>query len=99
MKKPLAGRSFLGTFGLVFLAIAAFFVLDTFLASTERAETLVEAARLFEQGRVSMQRGENANAVRLINDAISIERGNRDYLRTLAQAQFAAGSPPAPRRL
>jgi tetratricopeptide (TPR) repeat protein len=93
MTKPFAGRSFLGTFGLVLLAIAAFFVVDTFLARTERAETLVEAARLFEQGRVSMQRGENADAVKLIKDAISIERGNRDYLRTLAQAQIAAGRP------
>ena len=93
MTQPLAGRSFLGTFGLVLLAIAACFAVDTFLAKTERAETMVEASRLFEQGRVSMQRGENANAVKLIKDAISIERGNRDYLRTLAQAQFAAGSP------
>ena len=91
MAKPFAGRSFLGTFGLVFLAIAALFVVDTFLAKTERAESLVEAARLFEQGRVLMQRGENAEAIERIKDAISIERGNRDYLRTLAQAQFAAG--------
>jgi tetratricopeptide (TPR) repeat protein len=91
MTKPFAGRSFLGTFGLVFLAIAALFVADTFLARTERAETLVDAVRLFEQGRASMQHGENADAIKLIKDAISIERGNRDYLRTLAQAQFAAG--------
>ncbi len=38
-----------------------------------------------------MQRGENAEAIERIKDAIAIERGNRDYLRTLAQAQFAAG--------
>ncbi len=50
-----------------------------------------EAARLFEQGRVLMQRGENAEAIERIKDAIAIERGNRDYLRTLAQAQLAAG--------
>ena len=91
MAKPFAGRSFLGTFGLVFLAIAALFAADMFLAKTERAESLVEAARLFEQGRVLMQRGENAEAIERIKDAIAIERGNRDYLRTLAQAQFAAG--------
>ena len=47
MAKPFAGRSFLGTFGLVFLAIAVLFVADTFLAKTERAESLVEARRLF----------------------------------------------------
>ena len=91
MAKPFAGRSFLGTFALVFLAIAALFAADMFLAKTERAESQVEAARLFEQGRVLMQRGENAEAIERIKDAISIERGNRDYLRTLAQAQFAAG--------
>ena len=91
MAKPFAGRSFLGTFALVFLAIAALFAADIFLAKTERAESQVEAARLFGQGRVLMQRGENAEAIERIKDAIAIERDNRDYLRTLAQAQFAAG--------
>jgi len=91
MKKSFAGPSFLGTFGLVFLAMAALFVADMFLAKTERAESHVEAARLFEQGRSLMERGENAAAIERIAEAISIERGNRDYLRTLAQAQYAAG--------
>jgi len=90
MTTPFGGRSFLGTFGLVFLAIAALFVADTFLARTERAESLVEGARLFEQGRVLMQRGANAEAIERIKDAISIERGNRDYIRTLAQVEFSA---------
>ncbi|HYW48774.1 MAG TPA: tetratricopeptide repeat protein [Bryobacteraceae bacterium] len=91
MATPFAGRSFLGTFGLVFLAIAALFAADTFLAKTERAESRVGAARLFEQGRVLMQRGENAEAIERIKDAISMERGNREYRRTLAEAQLAAG--------
>jgi tetratricopeptide (TPR) repeat protein len=91
MAKPFAGPSFLGTFALVFLAIAALFAADIFLAKTERAERQVEAARLFGQGRVLMQRGENTEAIECIKDAIAIERGNRDYLRTLAQAQFAGG--------
>jgi len=85
------GRSFLGTFGLLLLAIAGLFAVDTFLAKTERAESQVEAVRLFEQGRALMQHGKNAEAVKRIKDAIAIERGNRDYLRTLAQAQLAAG--------
>jgi tetratricopeptide (TPR) repeat protein len=71
--------------------MAALFAADMFLAKMEKAESQVEAARLFEQGRGLMQRGENAGAIERIKDAISIERGNRDYLRTLAQAQFAAG--------
>lgn len=91
MAKPIAARSFLGTLGLVFLAIAALLAVDTFLARTERTETRVEAARLFEQGRVSMQRGEDEKAIETLKDAISIERGNRDYLLTLAQAQSGAG--------
>ena len=91
MAKPFTGRPFFGTFGLIFLAIAALFVADMFLAKTERTESRVEAARLFEQGRVLMQRGKSAEAIKRIEDAITIERGNRDYLRTLAQAQFAAG--------
>jgi tetratricopeptide (TPR) repeat protein len=81
----------LGTFGLVFLAIAALFAADTFLAKTERAERLVEAARLFERGRVLMQRGQDGEAIEPITNAISIERGNRNYHRVLAQAQLDAG--------
>jgi len=91
MAAPSPARSFLGTMGLVFLAIAAIFAADMFLARMERAESHVEAARLFRQGRDSMLRGENAEAIERIKGAISIERGNRDYLRTLAQAQLAAG--------
>jgi tetratricopeptide (TPR) repeat protein len=76
---------------LVFLAIAAIFAADTFLAETERAESRVGAARLFQQGQTLMQRGESAEAVARIKDAVSIERNNRDYLRALAQAQLTAG--------
>jgi tetratricopeptide (TPR) repeat protein len=46
---------------------------------------------MFEQGRVLMQRGDNAEAIKPIKDAIAIERGNRDFMRILAQAQLAAG--------
>jgi tetratricopeptide (TPR) repeat protein len=39
-----------------------------------------------------MKRGDNAEAIARIKDAISVERGNRGYLETLAQAQFASGN-------
>jgi tetratricopeptide (TPR) repeat protein len=91
MTKPFAGGSFLKTLGLTLLATAALFVADTFLAKTERAETLVEAAHLFAQGRALMQRGEYATAIDRIKDAIANARGNRDYRRTLAEAELAAG--------
>jgi len=73
------------------MAMAGLFAADLFLANMERAESWAGAARLLEQGRVLMERGENAEAIERIKDAIAIERGNRDYLRTLAQAQLAAG--------
>jgi len=91
MATPSPARSFLGTMSLVFLAIAAIFAADTFLAKTEQAESRVQAARLFEQGRAFMHRGKNAEAIDPIKDAIAIERGNRDFMRTLAQAQLTAG--------
>jgi tetratricopeptide (TPR) repeat protein len=91
MAEHLAGRSFLGTLALVFLAIIVIFSADMFLAQMERAETRVEAARLFAQGRDLMQRGKKAEAIERIQDALAIDRGNPDYLRALAQAQFEAG--------
>jgi thioredoxin-like negative regulator of GroEL len=83
------GRSFLGALGLVLLAIAALFAADTFLARTEQAETRIEAARLFEQGKCLMGRAENVKAIDRLKDALA--RDNRDYQRALAQAQLAAG--------
>src|SRR5690242_1360834 len=89
--KRFAGASFLGTLGLLLLAIAAIFVADTFLVRAERSESLVEAARQFRQGRTLMEHGDNTAAIGRIKDAISIDRGNREYERTLAEAQLAAG--------
>jgi tetratricopeptide (TPR) repeat protein len=91
MAKSVAGRSFLATFGLVFLAIAGLFAADTFLARSDRAESQIEATRLFQQGQAFMMDGKNLEAVNSIKDAIAIERDNQDYLRTLAEAQFAGG--------
>jgi tetratricopeptide (TPR) repeat protein len=91
MVNPFKGPSFLRTFGLVLLAIALLFTADTFLANAERAESRAAAARLFQQSQALMQQGDNAQAIERIQDAIANERGNRDYLRLLAQAQFAAG--------
>jgi tetratricopeptide (TPR) repeat protein len=91
MARLFAGPSFLRTFALVFLAIAVLFAVDMFLARMERKESRIEAARLFDEGRVLMQRGKKEEAVERIRDAIAIERDNREYLRTMAQAQFAAG--------
>lgn len=84
-------RSFLTTFGLVFLAIAGLFAADTFLAKTDKEESEVEAQRLYRQGLSLMKSGDSLKAIDRISDAIAIERGNREFLQTLAEAQFQAG--------
>jgi len=91
MASPLPGRSFLATFGMVFLAIAVLFAVDTFLARTDRMESEVEAQRLFAQGQEFMRQSTYKPAIDRINDALAIERGNRVYLLALAQAQLANG--------
>jgi thioredoxin-like negative regulator of GroEL len=90
MLEKRGGRSFLATFGLIFLSIAALFAADTFLARTERAESRVEAARLFDEGKRLMQRGQNGEAISRIKDALVIERDNREYRLTLAETQLEA---------
>ena len=91
MAKTSGGREFLGTFGLVFLSIGVLFVIDTFLARVERSETRTEAVRLFTEGQRLIARGDYGRAIGRFKDALAIERTNRDFARTLAQAQLAAG--------
>ena len=83
----------LGTFALVFAAIAALFVVDTFLAKTERSESQAEAARFFREGQSVMQQGHSGDAIRQFQAALSIARGNRDYELALAQALVASHRP------
>jgi hypothetical protein len=45
------GRSFIGTFVLIFIALAALFVIDTFLARVEGNEDRAEATRLAESSQ------------------------------------------------
>ena len=84
------GTSFFGTFALIFVALAALFVIDTFLARIERNEDRSQATRLFAEGRQMMQDGNYAEAAERFRDAVSIERNNRDYLLALAGALLAA---------
>jgi tetratricopeptide (TPR) repeat protein len=86
-----AGRSPAGTFAMVLAAIAALFVIDTFLAKMERTEDRAEANRLFSEGRKLMQQGNPAMAAQRFDDAVAIERENRDYRLALAEALLASG--------
>jgi tetratricopeptide (TPR) repeat protein len=87
----LRGPSLLGNAALVLVVIGALFAADTFLTKAVRADSKVEAARLFREGRSLIDRGDDAAAINRIEDALAIDRDNRDYARTLAQAQLAAG--------
>src|SRR5690348_13343435 len=82
-------RHFIRTVLLVFLSIGILSVIDTFLAKLERAESQVEGTRLFEQAQRLMQRGSNGEAINRLKDALEVEHGNREYQKTLAQAQLA----------
>lgn len=91
MSTVLTGRSFLGTFALVLLSIAGLFAADMFLANIDSAESQTEATRLFKDAQRLMANGEYDKATDELNDALAIERDNRDYLRTLAEAQLDDG--------
>ena len=83
--------SFLGTFLVLIAAIAILFIIDTFLAKTEMAESGVEAAHLYDSGERFMQQGRSMEAAEQFKAALSTERGNQDYQLALGQALLAAG--------
>jgi Tfp pilus assembly protein PilF len=93
--KPFAVPSVARTFGLVLLAIVVLSVADEFLARLETKETQIQASHFFNQALALMQKGDDAAAIDRIQDAIANERNNRDYQRTLAEAQLAAGDTAA----
>lgn len=66
---------------------------DLFLARLEREETKAHAAGLVAEGLALLARGDNAAAVKKLEDAVAEERGNREYQRRLAEAELAAGRP------
>ncbi len=86
-----SGARFLQTLGLVALATIGMFTVDTFLAKTEESESRVEAARLFAEGQRLLDRGEFAKAAGPFQDALAIQRDNRNFLLALARAQLGQG--------
>jgi Tfp pilus assembly protein PilF len=77
----------------VILAIAVLFVIDGFLAKSERAESHVEAERLYQDGQRLMQSGKSVLAAEQFRSAVAIDRANEDYQFALGQALLAAGQP------
>jgi Flp pilus assembly protein TadD len=85
--------SFLGTFALVFLAIAGLLVVDGFLARIDRSETRTDARRLYKEGTRLIQQSQYLEAVDRFRSAVSAERTNAEYQRALSAALLAAGKP------
>lgn len=85
---------FLRTMSLVALAIMGMFAVDTFLANMEASESHAEAARLYAEGQRLLSQDHNTEAVSRFEDALAIDRSNRDFQLALARAQLAAGQLP-----
>jgi tetratricopeptide (TPR) repeat protein len=84
-------HSVVGTVILIFCAIVALSIADTFLARTESSENHAEAARLAAAGTKLLQQGNPLDAVAQFKAALAVERDHPEYSLALGQAQFAAG--------
>jgi len=85
------GHPIVGTFAIVFAAIAGLWVFDSFLERMDRLETAAEALRSFSAGQALAAAGRNAEAVEQFQRALAIARDNRDYQLALANALLAVG--------
>jgi tetratricopeptide (TPR) repeat protein len=88
------GLSVLRTLVLSVAAIAVFFLLDTVLARTERAESRAAAARAYEDGMRLVKQGRPLDAIGQFDEAISLARENPAYPLARAQTLLAAGHLP-----
>jgi len=84
-------QAFWTTFLLIFVAIAILFSLDTMLARIDRDETRAEATTRYEEGRRLAAAGDYREAIDRLRTAAFLERGNRNYRLTLAEALAGAG--------
>jgi tetratricopeptide (TPR) repeat protein len=82
---------FLGTFALILLAMAGLFAIDLFLAGQERAERRSEARHFYIEGVRAVQAGKRQQAVDRFQSALSAERSNPLYQRSVAEAMLAEG--------
>jgi tetratricopeptide (TPR) repeat protein len=82
---------FLATFVLIFLAMGAVFAVDLFLAGQERGERRTEARHFYIEGVRLAQLGKRSQAVDRFQSALSAERSNPLYQRSVAEAMLAEG--------
>jgi tetratricopeptide (TPR) repeat protein len=83
--------SLLRTLFFVAIAVGSFVVIDSILASTERRETGLEAARFYREGQSLMLQHRYSEAAESFRLAIDNSRENRDYPLALAEALLDAG--------
>lgn len=86
--------SLLRTLTFVLLAIVLLFVLDTYLASREHSESMIEAQRSYQAGLQLMKEGKYDPAAEQFRAALVVARENPDYQLALAESLMDAGQLP-----
>jgi len=85
-----ANPSLLGTFALVFVSAAGLFVIDTFLARMEHAESQAQAARLLAEGQRLAKDGRFLEGIERFRAALAAAPGDMEAQLALAQGLLAA---------
>ena len=91
LRPPLLPPSLFRTLFFAAIVAAAFLLVDTVLANTERRETTLEAARFNLDGQSLMQQGKYAGAADAFRAAIANARENPGYRLALGEALLGAG--------
>ena len=86
-----SAQTFLATFALIFAAIAALFVADTFLAGVQQRAGRAEAAARYREGEAYLAKGDAGHAIDRFRAATAIERSNSRYALGLGEALLRAG--------
>ncbi len=79
----------------VLAVMAALYGADQFLAVLEKRELGAQARRYAGTGRTMLAQGRQAEAIEAFRRALSLERDNRDYELSLADALISAKRPEA----
>lgn len=91
--EAVSARSFVVVLVLIAGLIGVLFVADSFLAGVAQRASHAEARDRFREGQRLMERGKPTEAIERFSDALSIERGTREYQLALADAALAAHRP------
>ena len=85
-----ANASFLGTFALVAVSAAGLFVIDTFLARMEQAESQAQAERLLTEGQRLAREGRYLEGIERFRAALAAAPDDMEAQLALAQGLLAA---------